>query len=75
MLKDRNKIDIKSASISHLNLEYIKDHQLLWNSMSEKYEFMDKSINFEESVLFTKELLAKEIENLDKSKSLKIRLR
>lgn len=75
MLKDRNKIDINSASISHLNLEYIKDHQSLWNSMSEKYEFMDKSINFEESVLFTKELLSKEIENLDKSKSLKIRLR
>lgn len=75
MLKDRDKIDVNSASISHLTLEYIKNHQSLWDAMSEKYEFMDKNINFTESVLFTKELLSKEIENLDKSKSLKIRLR
>lgn len=75
MLKDRNKIDISMASISHLTLEYIKDHQSLWNAMSEKYEFMDKSINFKEAVEFTREMLGEEIQNLDKSKSLKIRLR
>ena len=75
MLKDRDKIDVNSASISHLTLDYIKNHQSLWDSMSEKYEFMDKSIDFMESVLFTKELLSKEIENLDKSKSVKIRFR
>ena len=75
MLKDRNKIDLNNVSISHLNDVYIKDHQLLWNAMSEKYEFMDKTVDFKESVEFTRELLDKEIRNLDRSKSIKIRLR
>lgn len=75
MLKDRNKIDVDSASVSHLTDNYVKDHQELWYAMSEKYEFMDKTIDFRESVEFTKELISREIENLDKTKSLKIRLR
>ena len=75
MLNDRNKIDINSISVSHLTDEYISKHQLLWDSMSEKYEFMDKSVKFRNSVLFTRELLQKEIENLDKSKTLKVKLR
>lgn len=75
MLKDRNKIDVESASTSHLTEDYIKDHQELWHAMSKKYEFMDKSVDFKESVEFTKSLLDKEIKNLNKSKSLKIRLR
>lgn len=75
MLKDRKKVDVGSASTSHLNDEYIKSHQDLWYAMSKKYEFMDKTVDFRESVEFTRELLSREIERLDKSKSLKIRLR
>lgn len=75
MLKDRNKIDINAASTNHLNSKYIEDHRELWNQMSKRYEFMDKSVKFKESVEFTKELLDQEINNLDKSKQLKIRLR
>lgn len=75
MLKDRNKIDIETASTSHLTKEYIEKHYELWNQMSKKYEFMDKTVPFKESVEFTKELLDEEIKNLDKSKQLKIRLR
>ena len=75
MLKDRNKIDVKEASTSHLTREYIEKHYELWNQMSRKYEFMDKSVEFKESVEFTKELLDQEIENLEESKQLKIRLR
>ena len=75
MLKDRKKIDVDSASVSHLTDDYIESHRGLWNAMSKKYEFMDKSVDFKESVEFTRELLSKEIENLAKTKSLKIRLR
>ena len=74
MLKDRKKIDIKNASTKHLTDSYIINHQNLWDSMSKKYEFMDKTVDFKESVEFTRELLSREIEKLDKSKSLKIRL-
>lgn len=75
MLIDRNKIDINNVSTKHLSKEYIDDHMDLWCQMSKKYEFMDKTIDFNESVEFTKELLDKEINELDKSKCLKIRLR
>ena len=75
MLKDRNKIDIEAASTSHLTKEYIEKHHELWNQMSKKYEFMDRTVDFKDSVEFTKELLDEEIKNLDKSKQLKIRLR
>lgn len=74
MLKDRKKIDVEAASINHLTDCYIKKHQAMWEAMSKKYEFMDKTIDFRESVEFTRELLSKEIEKLDKSKKLKIRL-
>ena len=74
MLKDRKKIDVENVSTKHLTDEYIKNHQEMWEAMSRKYEFMDKTINFRESVEFTKELISKEIENLDKSKKIKIRL-
>ena len=75
MLKDRNKINLENASVSHLTSEYIENHRELWHAMSRKYEFMDKTIDFDESVEFTKELLSKEIENLDKSSKIKIKLR
>lgn len=75
MLKDRNKIDINSVSINHINDNYVKEHKELWHSMSDKYEFMDKTVDFKESVEFTKEMLSNEIKNLDRSKSMKIRLR
>lgn len=74
MLRDRKKIDVEAASTRHLTDEYVKNHQSMWEAMSKKYEFMDKSVDFKESVEFTKELLSREIENLNKSKSLKIRL-
>lgn len=74
MLKDRGKIDVETASVDHLNNEYVDNHQELWHKMSDKYEFMDKTVDFKESVEFTKGLLSSEIDKLEKSKSLKIRL-
>ncbi len=74
MLKDRGKVDLDRVSIDHLTEDYITKHHDLWYKMSEKYEFLDKIVDFKESVEFTKELVAKEIKNLEKTKKLKIRL-
>ncbi len=75
MLKDRGKTDVNNLSCDFLNDEYIKRHLSMWDSMSKKYEFLDKSIKFEEAVYLTKDILEEQIKNKDKAKSLKIRLR
>lgn len=75
MLIDRNKLDINKLSSNHLNSEYINQHATLWDSIKEKYEFMDKSVTLEEAVCYTKTILDNEIKNFEKTKSLKIKLR
>ena len=75
MLKDRNKISMNNLSVDYLNNDYIIKHQDLWNSMSKKYEFMDKKIEFEDAVYLVKNILDNELKNLNKTKSLKIMLK
>lgn len=75
MLLDRQKIDISKAKVDFLNKEYVDKHNKLWDSMSKKYEFLDKSVKFDEAVDATKNLIINELENMDKIKSYKIRLR
>lgn len=75
MLEDRNKISMNNLSVDYLNNDYIIKHQDLWNSMSKKYEFMDKKIEFEEAVYLVKDILDNELKNLNKTKSLKIMLK
>ena len=75
MLQDRNKIEISKASIDFLDNEYISKHRYVWDSMSEKYEFLDKSITFGDAVCLTKKVLSDELKNKEKVKSIKIRLR
>lgn len=75
MLKDRNKIDISKVSTSHLDKDYVNKHSKLWERMSEKYDFLDKSVDFEESVEVTKEMLEGQINKLPESKKLIITLR
>lgn len=75
MLQDRNKIDISKADIKFIDKDYIERHRALWSDMSNKYEFLDKSVEFDEAVETTKSLLDYELSNLDKIKSYKIKLR
>lgn len=74
MLLDRHKIDISHASVDHLNSKFILQHQQLWDNMSRKYEFTDKSIAFEDAVETTKGMLNQELSNLDNSSKIKIKL-
>ena len=74
MLLDRHKIDISHASVDHLNRQFILQHQQLWDNMSKKYEFTDKSIVFEDAVETTKSMLDHELSNFDSSSKIKIKL-
>lgn len=71
MIVDRGKIDPTILSTEHLNKNFLCKHQLLWNQMSKKYEFMDKSVEFEKSVSLTKKLLN---ENIDEFKKIKVHI-
>ena len=75
MLVDRGKISLDDVSSDFLNDDYIKRHLSMWNSMSKKYEFLDKDVKFRDALYLTKEILDEQIENKDKAKLLKIRLR
>lgn len=75
MLIDRNKISIDDVSTKFLDNKYIEKHKDMWDSMSKKYEFMDKNVDFKESVYLTKNIIDNQIKKFDKVKSLKIRLR
>lgn len=75
MLIDRNKINIDLVSTSFLNDEFIENHESMWNSMSKKYEFMDKNVDFNESVYLTKDMIDEQMKGLNRAKALKIKLR
>lgn len=75
MLIDRHKISLNDVSIDFLNNQYIENHQSMWDLMSDKYEFLDKSVKFDESVKFTKKILEYQLDNLGKVKNLNIKLR
>ena len=75
MIIDRNKINIDDISTKFLNDEFIEKHKNMWHSMGRKYEFMDKNVDFKESVYLTKDIINKQLNELNKAKTLKIRLR
>lgn len=66
MIVDRNKITPDKYSIDFLNADYINKHYELWRSMSHKYEFMDKGVDFKESVYLTKDLISQELNSMNK---------
>ncbi len=43
--------------------------------MSKKYEFLDKKVDFRTAVINAKNILNKELSNIEKAKTLKITLR
>ncbi len=62
MIVDRNKTDVNNLSTAFLNDEYIKRHQQVWDDISKKYEFLDKSIDFEHALCVTRSMLNHEVE-------------
>lgn len=75
MLLDREKIKIEDVSTKFLDEDYILKHLSMWESMGKKYEFMDKEVDFRESVYLTKNMLDKQISEIEKAKTLKVKLK
>ena len=62
MLERRGKISLDAATANHLNKEYLENHRELWNAMSKKYEFLDKSVEFDEALYYTKGILNEQLQ-------------
>ena len=75
MLIDRGKISLDDISTRFLDKDFIERHESMWVSMSKKYEFLDRNVDFEESVYITKDIIDRQIKGMEKAKTLKIRLR
>ena len=62
MIVDRNKTNVDTLDVSFLNEDYIERHQQIWDEISQKYEFLDKSIDLEHAVHATRSMLNHEVE-------------
>lgn len=51
-----------------LNSEFVKRHEELWNSMKTKYEFIDKDVNLDEAVYYTKAVLKDQVQRIKSGK-------
>ena len=51
-----------------LNSEFVKRHEELWNSMKMKYEFIDKDVNLDEAVYYTKAVLKDQVQRIKSGK-------
>lgn len=62
MLALRNKTKLEEASTTHLNTGFIREHKDLWESASEKYDFLDKELDFELAVGYTRAVLREHLQ-------------
>ena len=71
LLLDRRKLKLEDISTEFLNEDYIIKNLSMWESMSKK----DKGVDFKESVYLTKDILDNQINQIEKAKTLKVKLR
>ncbi len=69
MLHDRNKLGNHALTTEHLNREFIKEHQKIWDSTKEKYDFLDHEIDFQGSVYYTHGVLREQIQKIKQGKN------
>lgn len=69
MLDERGKMGNNSLVSNYLNKDFIKRHQPVWDSVKEKYDFMDHEIDFAGSVYYTRAVLDREIARIKQGKN------
>ena len=62
MLVLRGKIPFEEASTTHLNQKFIQEHKDIWESTKEKYDFLDKEIDLEGAVYYTRGVLREQLQ-------------
>ena len=62
MLKKRGKIELKDASITHLNQHFVEEHKAIWDKTREYYDFFDREIDLKGAVYYTRGALRSELQ-------------
>lgn len=62
MLKIRGKIPIDDASTLMLNREFVDKHKAIWDSTRYRYDFLDREIDFEGAVYYTRAVLREQLQ-------------
>lgn len=62
MLKLRNKIQIENADTLNLNKDFITNHLDIWEQAKRKYDFLDKEIDLEGAVYYTRAVLREQLQ-------------
>ena len=62
MLLLRGKIGLDKASTLHLNQLFIREHKSLWEATREKYDFLDKEIDLEGAVYYTRGVIREQLQ-------------
>lgn len=62
MIKLKKKIKMEDANTMHLNQEFIKKHNGLWDSTRRKYDFLDKEIDLEGAVYYTRAVIREQLQ-------------
>lgn len=62
MLRLRGKIKLQDATTEYLDKEFIMNHQDIWKSTKEKYDFIDSEIDLYGAVYYTRAVLREELQ-------------
>jgi len=62
MIKLRNKIKLEEATTTGLNHEFIMNHQDLWEKAKKSYDFIDKEIDLDGAVYYTRAVLREQLQ-------------
>ncbi len=62
MLRLRNKIRIENAETINLNKDFINNHLDIWEKTKIKYDFLDKEIDLEGAVYYTRAVLREQLQ-------------
>ena len=57
MLALRAKIRLQDATTDYLDKNFIESHNDIWNTVSKKYDFLDKEIDLGGAVYYTRAVL------------------
>ncbi len=62
MIKLRGKIAIEDAKTLYLNKKFINEHEGVWDSTKRKYNFLDKEIDLEGAVYYTRAVIREQLQ-------------
>lgn len=62
MLLLRGKISLEEANTMHLDQKFIREHKDVWESTKEKYDFLDREIDLEGAVYYTRGVLREQLQ-------------